>query len=116
MPTYRTFIPQQVQASTTETGAGTSEKEFSSKTAKTIEAWIEVGAVSGNGDFDFNLQTSIDGINFTTVASLSNVNATGTFAIVINRADSPTGVISRVTWTKNSGTNLTFSIIMGRME
>lgn len=112
----RTFHEQEVQSSTTETGAGTSEKTFSSKTAQSIEAWIEVTAITGGGDFTFNLQTSIDETNFATIAQEVNVTATGTFPLVVNRFDDPIAILSRVTWIKNAGTNMTFSIRMGRME
>jgi len=105
-----------VQVSTVETGNGTSSKTFSSKTSELIEAWIDVTAVTGGGEFTFNLQTSIDETKFATVAQELNVNSIGVFPIQINRHEHALGKLSRVTWVKNAGTNMTFSIRMGRME
>ena len=107
---------QEIHPSTTETGSGTSDKTFASKTSRTMEAWIDVTAVTGGGDFTFNFETSIDGTNFATIASELNVTAVGRYPIAVSRVDDALGIESRVSWVKNAGINMTFSIRMGRME
>lgn len=88
--------------------------EFSARTAKAIEFWINVTALGTSGDYDFNFDTAAFdlGGGASTVwktQNTLNVTATGLYCVTLNRIDHSLGLISRLSWTKNT-TSITFDV------
>lgn len=88
--------------------------------ARTVEIWIDITAVNGAGDFDFDVETSIDtdaaSPTFDIEKSVTGIAVVGIQKIVINRADNAVGTLLRVNAKKNSGTSQEFNIRAIRME
>ncbi len=105
---------EKVQVSTAETADGTSAKAPISSTAESLELWVNVTAVDP-GDFDFILETSIDGTNFSTQATIAAISVTGVQTVAISRTDDALGTTARVRWVQNSG-GATFTIDLVRRE
>ena len=88
-----------------------------SDTARTLEIRINITIVD-TGDFDFFVESSLDGTLFTEIPSkrLAAVVTTGEKFIVLNRADNAIGRFVRLNWVKNSGTSMTFKADLLRLE
>lgn len=108
----------EIKASTAETTGGTGTIELKSDTARALEIWALVTAVSGTTPvLAVIVETSIDGTTFVEQTRISGIAATGAFSVPLNRADHALGKKIRVSWTITGTTpSFTFSVVMGRME
>lgn len=106
---------EEIHASATEGATGNSDKTMDSTAAESAEAHVLITARAG-GDFDFNLQSSVDGgTTWVTIKTVAGVAAIGPQVLVAGRGDEALGTLLRVAWTRNAGT-MTFSIILGIKE
>ncbi len=109
----------EIKASSAETADATGTIELDSKTARAIEIWALVTAVSGTTPLlALVVETSIDGTTFAEQTRISGIAATGAFSVPLNRADHALGKKVRVSWviTGTDTPTFTFSVVMGRME
>ena len=115
MPRNQRHVSVEVlQISTTEATSGTAAEDRDSSTAESLELWVDVTAETSM-DFDFIIETSIDGTNFVVQQTISNVTAVGAQAIAISRVDDPLGKTVRARWVRTGG-SATFSISLVRRE
>lgn len=108
-----------VQVTATKTATFTGSNARNSNTARAIEVWINVTAVSGTAPFlDLEVQTAAVAGQFVTQLTISGINAVNTFSTVINRADHSLGNTIRVRGVISGSTpSFTFDdIIILRME
>ena len=110
--------PQIILPSGAKTASFTADKDFSSKTARVIEIWIDVTAVSGTTpNLDIILETSVLGLPFVQQDTVTGIIAAATNTLVINRADDALGTTARVRGVITGTTpSFTLSIVAVRME
>lgn len=109
----------EIKASSAETGNATGSIILDSKTARALEIWALVTAVSGISPvLVLIIETSIDGTTFKEQTRISSITAVGAFSVPLNRADHALGKKIRVKWeiTGTDTPTFTFSAVMGRME
>ena len=115
MTDFATLEREQLEASTTETATGTGGS-IPTKTARVIEVWVYVTAIS-SATVNFVLESSLDGSNWKEVGRISGVTATGVYNAVYNRADNALGRDLRISWEiSGAGPSVTFSAEAGRLE
>ncbi len=115
MPQNQTTVTVDVvEESSLKSVSGTATKDVNTQSSKSLELWVDVTA-EASGDFDFILETSIDGTTFVVQQTIANVTAVGAQAISIARTDDPLGTVARARWIRNAGT-ATFSIRLVRRE
>jgi hypothetical protein len=105
---HSTMRINEVAASALRSTSGASAKSIDVSTAKAVEAWVNVTAV-GPGNFDFRLETSLDGgVTWYAAATIAGSSSTGAKAMAIRRGTAALGILARIAWTANSG-DQTFS-------
>ena len=102
------------QSSATKTSSGNSENALSSKSARTMEVWVNITALTGTIIFSFD--TSEDGTNYVSQKVSATISSTGRITFVLNRADHALGKAMRVSWTLSGGGSVTMDIKGLRME
>ncbi len=105
-----------IQPSATFVADGNSAKAASTKTTRAMEVWVDVTAIAGGGTVDFEVQASIDGSEFQTIATISAVAVVGVNAVVVNRADQAIGTSLRVKRVLTGITSITHDVKVVRME
>ena len=110
--------PQILLPSGAKTANFNADKDFSSKTARVIEVWIDVTAVSGTTpNLDIILETSILDLPFVQQDTVTGITAASTNTLVVNRADDALGTTLRVRGVITGTTpSFTLSIVAVRME
>lgn len=108
-----------LQATTAETLSGNASVTRLSNTAKALEIWADVTAVSGGGaSADFILEARIKAAgSFAEIGRISGVTATGVYSAASNRYDDALGKEVRGRWEISGVTpSFTFDLLLGRME
>ena len=114
----REVLEDILEASSSKTTNATSTKTVNIRAARFLEVWLRVTAKSGTAPtLILNIETSIDGTNFVTIASIPGITAEGVSPISLSRQDFTLGTTLRVSWVLAGGTpNFTFEVKAQIME
>jgi len=102
------------QSAATKAASGNSEFALSTKSARTMEVWATISALTGTIIFSFD--TTQDGTNYVSQKVSATLSSTGRYTYVLNRADHALGKAMRVSWTLSGGGSVTMDIAGLRME
>ena len=119
MGKFLTLSVESLQDATTETADGDGAEVRSSRTATSLEMWVNVTAVSGvSASAEFVLESSLDGIIFTEIGRTAAITAVGQAAFAVSRVDDALGVVVRARWeiAVTTTPSFDFDIKLGRRE
>ena len=101
---------------TATTGSSNGGLDVDIASARTVEVWITVTALTGTLSID--PRTSLDGTNFASIqVTPLSITATGTYVLAYNRAVNTLGMKMRLYYTvAGGGSTATFFVDLGRYE
>ena len=119
MRNQKTVSFENIKPSAAETADGASTVQFVTRTARTLEIWVKVTAVSGTSPtLDIDVETKLnDETGFDVQKSFTQITSAGSFSVVLNWADHALGTETRINWSLGGTTpNFTFEAFALRYE